>query len=281
MQKIVPIQRLRVHCFWEDRGQIKPGGKDGAEPFSRTRLVSQAAVGLWHSLARNKSLGSELLHLRSEPEIKRRVVIRLENFIALVNTRPADRDFIAACVSEALQSFDKTTHDHQPRVTILVKEVAERLGLPRSEQEDLRIAAMFHDLGKLGVPLEVLNKTGRLTAEEERFKPMHLLIALAVLEQIDSMRGVAKIVRCNHYYNGYPEGIQSEDIPLSGQIISASDYLDALTNRRPYQKPRTHPIGRALKKLEKRMERQDVRTPYDPRVVSALREIALSSKRPS
>jgi putative nucleotidyltransferase with HDIG domain len=137
---------------------------------------------------------------------------------------------------------DQVTHDHIKRVQTYALGLARLYRLPESEVEALRAGALLHDIGKLAVPDYILNKPGKLTtAEFDRMK-IHTTVGAEIITTIGFPYPVAPIVRHHHERwdgGGYPDGLKGEEIPLTARILTLVDCFDALTDNRPYSKPKT------------------------------------------
>jgi putative nucleotidyltransferase with HDIG domain len=144
--------------------------------------------------------------------------------------------------------------------------VAERLGLEDEEQRIVRYGALLHDIGKIGVRSEVLQKPGPLTPGEFEEIKQHTVIGAKMLERIPFFKPVQPIVRSAHERwdgHGYPGGLAGEDIPLGARIVCACDAFHAMTSDRPYSK------ARGVEEAAAEMQRCSG-TQFDPRVVDAL-----------
>ncbi|MDD4504136.1 MAG: HD-GYP domain-containing protein, partial [Clostridiaceae bacterium] len=129
--------------------------------------------------------------------------------------------------------------------------LAERLGLQPKRVEHLKIAAILHDIGKIGVDESILNKPGRLTEEEFDKIKQHPEIGVKIIKDIDFLKDVQKIILSHHERydgTGYPEGRKNSDIVLEAQILSIADVFDALTSERPYRHAMT--VEEALEIIE-------------------------------
>jgi putative nucleotidyltransferase with HDIG domain len=139
----------------------------------------------------------------------------------------------------ALELFDKETEGHSLRVTALTLEIASTLGIGEEEREHIRRGALLHDIGKMGISDEILNKPGKLTEEERQEIEMHPIYAYNLLKDIPFLDKALEIPYCHHEKwdgTGYPAKLKGEDIPLSARIFAVVDYWDALTSDRPYRK---------------------------------------------
>jgi HD-GYP domain-containing protein (c-di-GMP phosphodiesterase class II) len=147
----------------------------------------------------------------------------------------------------------------------MAKAVGRRLGLEGEPLDETTRAAELHDIGKMAIPDEILNKPARLTDEEYEFMKQHTLIGERMLAAAPAMGGVAKIVRASHERwdgRGYPDGLAGTDIPLAARIVAVCDSFDAMTTQRPYNRPRD--TADAIAEL-----RRCAGTQFDPDVVEA------------
>lgn len=145
----------------------------------------------------------------------------------------------AATLAEAISSRDPYTGGHVKRVMKYSLKLAERMGLPEEERERLRLAAILHDVGKIGIDDAILRKSGRLSPEEAATMKEHPEIGARILKNIEGMEDVVDAVRHHHEHydgSGYPDGLKGEDIPLYARIVAFADAYDSLTTDRPYRK---------------------------------------------
>jgi diguanylate cyclase (GGDEF)-like protein len=166
---------------------------------------------------------------------------------------------------KALEEHHPDLGDHVHDVGLLAEAVAEELGLAGQQLHHVRQAAELHDIGKVAVPSAILDKPGKLDAEEWAFIARHTLIGERILGAAIALRPVAKLVRSSHERwdgSGYPDGLAGTDIPLGARIVTACDAYDAMTSDRPYQRSLGH--GEALEEL-----RRCAGTQFDPDVVDA------------
>jgi len=155
---------------------------------------------------------------------------------------------------------------HVSEVAALAEAVGERLGLPEQRLHNLRQTAELHDVGKMAIPDEVLDKPGALTEDEWRLIREHTIIGERIVSAAPALGDVAKLVRATHERfdgAGYPDGIAGEEIPLEARIVNAADAFCAMTQDRPY---------RTAKSLEGALEelRRCSGTQFDPKVAEAL-----------
>jgi len=157
-------------------------------------------------------------------------------------------------------------HDHVCDVGVLAMAVGKQFELNSEQLDELRRGAELHDVGKLAVPDEILNKPGPLSEDEWRLMRQHTIIGERILNAAPALRPVARLIRSSHERwdgGGYPDQLAGEDIPLGSRIIAACDAYDAMLSERPYDAAR--PPAEALAEL-----RRNAGSQFDPRVIEAL-----------
>lgn len=172
-----------------------------------------------------------------------------------------------ATATDALASVLAWQPHHRGRpsdmIAGLATRVAREIGLPDEEIERIRIASLLHDLGKLAIPHEILDKTTELTEWEWQGIAEHPRIGQMILEQATALREAVPIVLHHHErYNGhgYPHGLKGREIPLGARVVAVADAYHAMVHDRPYQSARSH--DEALAELERHSGTQ-----FDPEVV--------------
>jgi len=166
----------------------------------------------------------------------------------------------------ALEARDEYTCHHSENVTRYAVGIAEQMALEGDEVAVIRRAAWVHDIGKIGVPDEVLRKVGPLDERQRRAMRNHALIGVHILEQLPFLERELPIVRHHHERwdgTGYPGGVAGHAIPLGARILAVADTFDALTSDRPYHT--AVDVAEALRTLVEESGRQ-----FDPAVVDAL-----------
>jgi diguanylate cyclase (GGDEF)-like protein/putative nucleotidyltransferase with HDIG domain len=131
---------------------------------------------------------------------------------------------------------------HTERVSQYCAAIAREMDFPDAEIEKIKTSAILHDIGKITVPPEILNKPGRLTPEEYEMIKKHPETGYQILKSVDEYASLANYVLYHHERidgTGYPEGLKGEDIPLVSRIIAVADAYEAMTSKRSYQAPRT------------------------------------------
>jgi hypothetical protein len=151
------------------------------------------------------------------------------------------RDLILT-FSNMVEVFDDVTAGHCERLIRHARALGTRLGLGEAALAELELAASLHDIGKLGIPSQILNKPARLTAEEYDQVKTHAAIGGRMVEPLRRYQGVMQAVRHHHERwdgKGYPDGLAGEAIPLFARIVAIADTFDVIQSRRPYKAPGT------------------------------------------
>jgi HD-GYP domain-containing protein (c-di-GMP phosphodiesterase class II) len=169
---------------------------------------------------------------------------------------------------EAVNASDTYTGGHSHRVADYSVNLARLMGSARLEQEFIRQVATVHDIGKIGIPDEVLLKRGPLTDDEMSLIRLHPVLGASILSRMPGMERMVPIVLHHHERwdgTGYPSGLSHVDIPIESRIIFVVDAFDAMTTVRPYGK--VHTTEEALAELRKHSGRQ-----FDPLIVDVMHE---------
>jgi HD-GYP domain-containing protein (c-di-GMP phosphodiesterase class II) len=173
----------------------------------------------------------------------------------------------AMLLGDVIEADDEYTGNHSRDVVELVVAVSERMKLSEADRRDAEFTALLHDVGKVKIPSEIINKPGPLDDDERAVMKLHTVEGERMLEQVGGMLGrVGRLVRsCHEHYDGsgYPDALAGEDIPLVARIVCCCDAFNAMTTDRSYRK--ALPLDDAVAEL-----RRCSGTQFDPAVVEAL-----------
>ncbi len=167
--------------------------------------------------------------------------------------------------SRALDLRDRETEGHTQRVTELTVSLARAVGLSEEQIVHIRRGALLHDIGKMGVPDNILFKQGELTPEEQEIMRQHPKFAYDMLSPIEYLRPALDIPYCHHERwdgSGYPRGLKGEEIPLAARLFAVVDVYDAITSDRPYRKAWSQ--QKAMEYLQQQAGKH-----FDPQAVKA------------
>jgi len=173
-------------------------------------------------------------------------------------------------LGSAIAKRDSETDTHNYRVTLYAVRLAEAMKLNRDNIEFLILGAFLHDVGKIGIPDQILLKPGRLTAEEFEIMKRHVVFGGEIIQDSTWLKRARDVVLFHHEKfdgSGYPHGIHGMDIPAGARLFAVVDVFDALTSRRPYKEP-------LLLEDAKNILRDGAGKHFDPEVVSAFESIA-------
>jgi putative nucleotidyltransferase with HDIG domain len=179
----------------------------------------------------------------------------------------------ASALVAALDARDKYTAGHSAAVAVYARDIARRMGLSESDQQLAHLAGLLHDIGKVGLPAGILEKTGPLTLEERRLMEEHSVIGERILANVDQYGELSKIVRHHHERidgHGYPDRLEDAQIPLISKIIGVADAYNAMTSGRPYR-------DAMLSRVARLRLAQAVGSQFDTSVVAAFEAILASS----
>jgi HD-GYP domain-containing protein (c-di-GMP phosphodiesterase class II) len=280
---------LDLDEHWDGSGKPVGLAGDAISPFARIALIAQvvdvfntssgkdAAIkevrersGLWFE----PFLAAAFERAAANPAFWRVLASRsLQQTV--VNLAPeqqdemVDEDYldqVAAAFAQVVDSKSPFTSGHSDRVALFTDMIAEELGLSPEKRRFLKRAALLHDLGKLGVSNQILDKPGKLTEEEWQSVRRHPAQSQTILSRISAFQELSRIAGDHHERldgKGYPRGIAGDEITLETRIITVADIFDALTAERPYRA--AMPVSKALEIL-----RADVGTAVDGGCFAAL-----------
>src|ERR1700733_11928280 len=180
------------------------------------------------------------------------------------------RSSLICAFNQLLDLKDLNTGVHSTRLAEWALHVAGELGLDQSYLGDIEVAALLHDIGKIGIADAILNKPAKLTAEEYDLMKKHPEYGWAVLRQVPGMERASLIILHHHESydgKGYPGGLKGEEIPIGSRIVSVIDAFDAMVSSRPYRQ------GLPFEEAERRLL-QASGTQFDARVVERFLPLA-------
>ena len=191
---------------------------------------------------------------------------RRERYAAALELNQAYRGTVMV-LSDVVDAEDAYTASHCRSVVELAAAVADELGMGYEKRQELEIAALLHDVGKIAIPNEILNKPAKLTDEEFALMKTHTIEGQALLDRVGGrLAKVGALVRsCHERWDGrgYPDGLIGDQIPEAARIVFCCDAYSAMTTDRPYRK--AMPVEEAVAEL-----RTNSGTQFEPRVVDAL-----------
>lgn len=141
-------------------------------------------------------------------------------------------------LANAVEARDSYTEDHAERLAALALNIGQNLGMSIQDVNDLHYGAILHDVGKIGVPDQILNKPGKLDEAEWKIMKQHPVIGEGILSPLPQMANISKLVRHHHERydgNGYPDGLKGDEIPFGARIIAVVDSFSAMCDRRVYK----------------------------------------------
>ena len=199
-------------------------------PIYDSSKVMTGRIYISHDITALKELERELRELNLD--LEKRVRMRTNELAEAYDTTLEGW-------AKALELRDKETEGHSRRVTETTVSVARAMGISEEEVEHIRRGAILHDIGKMGIPDEILRKEGPLNEEERQVVIKHPETAYDLLKQIPFLKEALDIPYCHHEKwdgSGYPRGLEKFEIPLSARIFAVADVWDALSSDRPYRK---------------------------------------------
>jgi diguanylate cyclase (GGDEF)-like protein/putative nucleotidyltransferase with HDIG domain len=179
-------------------------------------------------------------------------------------------DSLLKTLAEVVDLRDPYVLGHSEQVTRYATLLAQHIGLEKDQVENIRKAALLHDIGKLGIPEHILLKPSRLTDDEYRIVKEHVVLGAEILETTPSLNELIPIVRHHHERmdgKGYPDGLSGESIPIGARIVALADAVEAMASDRPYRC--ALPLDKVIHELQKNSGSQ-----FDPLLVTMFTELA-------
>jgi diguanylate cyclase (GGDEF)-like protein len=214
-----------------------------------------------------KSLGRNQTYIFAEPDEDARVPrapISAAGRARAVEVGRAARDAATASLTSVIAPLPHYRGQPSALIATIVSAMARNLDLPDAEVDRIKVAALLHDVGKVAVPQEILDKPAALTSAEWRTVVQHPRIGQVILEQAAALKDAVPIILHHHERysgHGYPFGLRGNDIPLGARIVAIADAYDAMTHDRPYKRAMTHDA--AIAEL-----RRHAGTQFDPQLVT-------------
>ena len=177
-------------------------------------------------------------------------------------------------LSEAVDAKDRYTSGHSKRVAKYSRMIAERLGKSKEEQDEIYRAGLLHDVGKIRIPAEIINKPGKLTEEEYNVIKVHSITGYHILKGISDSSGIAIAAKYHHERydgKGYPNGLSGENIPEVARILAVADAYDAMASNRSYRKALPQELVRS--EIEKGKNSQ-----FDPYIAEVMLKMIAEDK---
>jgi len=260
--RIIPVLIVSVLTDSESKVKAFNEGADDflTKPFDpielRARVESLLKVKAYNDHMRNYQKELEKEVARRSKQLKK----------ALYQLRKASLDTIYR-LSMAAEYRDDETGAHVKRMSHYSAVIAREMGLSSQVSERLLLAAPMHDVGKIGIPDQILLKPERLSPSESEIMKQHTIIGSKILAGSKSgYLRFAEIIALTHHEwwngNGYPRGLKGNQIPIAGQIVAVADVFDALISKRPYKEP--YPVDMAFKIIK-----EEAGTHLSPKVVNA------------
>src|ERR1700722_14420539 len=236
------------------------------KPFEREQLLATVRRAL-----ENRRLKKENDAYRTNLEAL--VANRTQQWKTALSKLEESYDITLEALGDALDAKDAETEGHSRRVTAYTIAIARKMGLSKETIRVIARGAFLHDIGKMAIPDEILNKPGKLTEEETAIMREHCYRGYKIISRIPFLSEAAELVYAHQErYDGlgYPRGLKGDEIPLGARIFAIADTLDAMTSDRPYRKGL--PLGQAITEIERCQSTQ-----FDPAIVDVFLSLPMGT----
>jgi response regulator RpfG family c-di-GMP phosphodiesterase/signal transduction histidine kinase len=256
--KHVPIILVTARTGAEMLAQGIQAGADDyiSKPFDSVELKARIRSLLrFHEVESELALANRNLKMRTSDLVDQQRSLFLSTVKSLVS---------------AIDAKDEYTRHHSTRVTEFTLKIAAKMNFSEKESSDLELAALLHDVGKIAVPENILNKPGKLTDQEFALIKEHPARGESILRPVIELKNITHVVRAHHEHydgSGYPDGLKGREIPLGARIMAVADAYDSITSERPYRKAASHRF--AVKEIIRCSGAQ-----FDPEVVEHFLEVS-------
>jgi putative nucleotidyltransferase with HDIG domain len=252
-----------VHDISVALAAIRNGAYDYLlKPFEREQLLNTVSRAL-----ENRRLKVE--NRTYQTNLESLVKARTEQLQATVRELERSYDITLEALGDALDLKDRETEGHSRRVTLFTIAIAQAMGLPREQITVIARGAFLHDIGKMAIPDNILNKPGKLEPQEMAIMREHAYHGYQIVKKIPFLADAAEIVYSHQeWFNGegYPRRLRGEEIPLGARIFSVADTFDAITSDRIYRPAQS--LGAARAEISRWAGRQ-----FDPEIVRVFLEM--------
>jgi response regulator RpfG family c-di-GMP phosphodiesterase/signal transduction histidine kinase len=255
--KHIPIILVTARAGAESLADGLQAGADDyiAKPFDSVELKARI-----RALLRMRQIESELALANRNLKMRTSDLVEQQRSLYLSTVKS---------LASAIDAKDEHTRHHSTRVTEFCLNIGKAMGFSQHELEDLELAALLHDVGKIAVPEAILHKTGALTDAESGLIKEHPVRGESILKPVVELRDIARVVRSHHEHydgTGYPDGIKGREIPVGARIMAVADAYDSITSARPYRNAAS--IRAAIKEIIRCSGTQ-----FDPEVVEHFLEV--------
>ena len=241
-------ERVLQETTYTLRTEMKPWEEPGFQTYliavctEAIILALVSLIGIVFFVTRKNELE------KVQTELEEKIKDQTSELVAKQNTIKALFIQTVTALSEAVDAKDRYTSGHSKRVAEYSRMIAARMGKTKEEQEEIYRAGLLHDVGKIRVPVEIINKAGKLTDEEYDIIKIHPITGYHILRGISGSRLIAISAKYHHERydgRGYPNGLEGDRIPEAARILGVADSYDAMTSTRSYRKALPQEVVRA------------------------------------